>query len=290
MKAIFEEYIEIINSALDGYFCPEGVSYGRLLEAMRYSLLAGGKRIRPILVLEFCRICGGNYAEALPVACAVEMLHTYSLIHDDLPCMDNDTLRRGKPTCHVQFDEATAVLAGDALQAEAFSTILTASLPDDVRVRCAGILASAAGTDGICGGQMLDIRAEGLILSKSELNDIHDRKTAAMIEAACTMGVAVGRGSEVQMECARSFARDIGLAFQVRDDLLDCISTVEELGKPIGSDAENHKSTFATIMGIEACENLIQSKTESAKEALRKEFRDTQFLEWLADQLASRRK
>ena len=204
--------------------------------------------------------------------------------------MDNDTLRRGKPTCHVQFDEATAVLAGDALQAEAFSTILTASLPDDVRARCAGILAAAAGTDGICGGQMLDIRAEGLILSKSELNDIHDRKTAAMIEAACTMGVAVGRGSEAQMECARSFARDIGLAFQVRDDLLDCISTVEELGKPIGSDAENHKSTFATIMGIEACENLIQSKTESAKEALRKGFRDTQFLEWLADQLASRRK
>ncbi|MGI6028136.1 MAG: polyprenyl synthetase family protein [Candidatus Heteroscillospira sp.] len=290
MKARFDDYIEIINSALDGYFRPEDISYGRLLEAMRYSLLAGGKRIRPMLVLEFCRVSGGNYADALPVACAIEMLHTYSLIHDDLPCMDNDELRRGMPTCHVRFDEGTAVLAGDALQAEAYSTILTAPLPDAVRARCAAILARAAGTEGICGGQMLDIQAEGLILSKSELRDIHNRKTAAMIEAACLMGVAVGRGTQEQMEAATAFARDIGLAFQVRDDILDCVSTVEELGKPIGSDAGNHKSTFATVMGIEACENLVMSCTERAKEALRGAFQDTAFLEWLADRLATRRK
>jgi len=290
MKAIFDEYIDIINSALDGYFHPEGVSYERLLEAMRYSLLAGGKRIRPMLVLEFCRICGGNYAEALPVACAVEMLHTYSLIHDDLPCMDDDNLRRGIPTCHRAFDEVTAVLAGDALQAEAFSTILSAHLPASVRAECAGILAKAAGADGICGGQMLDIQSEGLLLNKSDLKNIHNRKTAARIEAACTMGVAVAKGSAEQMECARKFASDLGMAFQVRDDVLDCISTVEELGKPIGSDAHNGKSTFATVMGIEACENMIASRTESAKEALRAGFKDTAFLEWVADQLAVRRK
>jgi geranylgeranyl diphosphate synthase type II len=290
MKAIFDEYIEIIGSALDGYFHPDDAPYARLLEAMRYSLLAGGKRIRPVLVLEFSRITGGNYADALPVACAVEMLHTYSLIHDDLPCMDDDNLRRGRPTCHRAFDEATAVLAGDALQAEAFHTILTAPLPGEVRAQCAAILAGAAGVNGICGGQMMDIQSEGMILSEKELRQIHKRKTAAMIEAACTMGVAVARGTEKQMECARGFARDIGLAFQVRDDVLDCISTVEELGKPIGSDEANHKSTFATIMGLESCESLVQQKTESAKEKLRAGFADTAFLEWLADGLAARRK
>ncbi len=286
---MFDDYIEIINSALDGYFHPEGSASPRLMEAMRYSLLAGGKRVRPMLVLEFCRACGGTYAEALPVACAIEMLHTYSLIHDDLPCMDDDELRRGKPTCHVQFDEATAVLAGDALQAEAFRTILTADLADDVKAKCAAILARAAGTEGICGGQMLDIQSEGLILSRRELTEIHKRKTSAMIEAACAMGVAVGRGSEEQMSAALAFAADIGLAFQVRDDLLDTISTVEELGKPIGSDAGNSKSTFATIMGREACESLIQRRTERAKEALRGAFADSRFLEWLADMLANRR-
>ena len=289
MKAIFDEYIDIINIALDGYFPPEEVSYGKLLEAMRYSLLAGGKRIRPMLVLEFCRVCGGNYAEALPVACAVEMLHTYSLIHDDLPCMDNDDLRRGIPTCHRAFDEGTAVLAGDALQAEAFSTILTATLPASVRAKCAEILAHAAGTEGICGGQMLDIQSEGLLLNKSDLKNIHKRKTAAMIEAACTMGVAVAKGSDEQMAAARKFASDLGMAFQVRDDILDCISTEAELGKPIGSDAQKRKTTFATIMGIESCEELVLNKTESAKEALRGSFKDTQFLEWIADQLATRR-
>ncbi len=289
MKALFDEYIDTINSALDGYFHPEDSVSPRLVEAMRYSLLAGGKRVRPMLVLEFCRICGGNYAEALPVACAIEMLHTYSLIHDDLPCMDNDDLRRGKPTCHRQFDEATAVLAGDALQAEAFSTILGADLDDGVKAACAGILARAAGTAGICGGQMLDIQSEGILLSQRELGEIHRHKTSAMIEAACAMGVAVGHGSDVQMKAAVSFASDLGLAFQVRDDLLDTISTVEELGKPIGSDAQNQKSTFATVMGREACESLVERKTESAKEALRGAFSDTAFLEWLADLLAERR-
>lgn len=290
MKIIFDDYINIINSALDGYFQPEGISYSKLLEAMRYSLLAGGKRIRPMLVLEFCRVSGGNFADALPVACAVEMLHTYTLIHDDLPCMDDGDLRRGKPTCHIEFDSFTAILSGDALQAEAFSTILTADLPDDVKAKCAKILALAAGASGVCGGQMLDIQSEGIILTKSDLKDIHNRKTACMIEAACSLGVAVGRGTEEQMQAAKAFARDVGLAFQVRDDILDCVSTVEELGKPIGSDAGNRKSTFATVMGIEHCENLVLSKTESAKEDIRASFKDTAFLEWLVDMLAQRRK
>lgn len=289
MQHRFDDYVEIINSALDGYFKDDEVNYDRLLSAMRYSLLAGGKRIRPMLVIEFCRSVGGNFADALPVACAIEMLHTYSLIHDDLPCMDDDALRRGRNTCHIEFDEMTAVLAGDALQAEAFKTILSASLPETVRVDCAMQLASAAGSSGICAGQILDMNAEGLLLTKGELREIHSMKTSALIECACVMGVMVAQGSQEQIDDACEFAKSLGLAFQIRDDILDQISTVEELGKPIGSDAASAKSTFATIMGIDACEEQVRKYTARAKEATQGKFKDTEFLEWLADLLAQRR-
>ena len=194
----YHEYKALADAALNTYFTDTAVSYHRLLEAMHYSLTAGGKRLRPVLVLAFCAACGGDVQAALPVACAVEMVHTYSLIHDDLPCMDNDDLRRGKPTNHVVYGECTATLAGDALQAEAFRTILSAELPADVRAECARLLAEAAGENGICGGQQLDMEGEGKVLTKEELMDINDRKTSAMIYAACLMGVTCGGGDAQQ--------------------------------------------------------------------------------------------
>ena len=189
-----KEYTTLIDAKLAEYFHADGMPQAGLFEAMRYSLNAGGKRIRPILVLEFCRITGGDCDKALPAACAVEMLHTYSLIHDDLPCMDNDDLRRGKPTNHVVYGECTATLAGDALQAEAFGTILRSELPAEARAECARILADAVGADGMCGGQFLDMIGENKELTAYELDEINSRKTGALLIAACTMGVAAARG------------------------------------------------------------------------------------------------
>ena len=262
--------------------------YG-LSEAMRYSLLAGGKRIRPTLVLEFCRVCGGNPDEAMPVACAIEMLHTYSLIHDDLPCMDNDSLRRGRPTNHVVFGECTATLAGDALQAEAFGTILRSALPPERRARCAMHLANAVGMDGMCGGQYLDMIGEGKKLSAAQLDEINSRKTGALLTAACLMGVAAAGGSEAQEEAAARYGAAIGAAFQIRDDMLDVLSTETELGKPIGSDQQEEKNTYMALYGAEKCSQMVEKLTEAAKDAIRSVFADTDFLVSLAESMAVRR-
>ena len=232
-QAQYQEYKALADAALNTYFADTAMSYHRLLEAMHYSLTAGGKRLRPVLVLAFCAACGGDVRAALPIACAVEMVHTYSLIHDDLPCMDNDDLRRGKPTNHVIYGECTATLAGDALQAEAFRTILSTDLPVEVRAECARLLAEAAGESGICGGQQLDMEGEGKVLTKEELMDINDRKTSAMIHAACLMGVTCGGGNAQQHAAAAQYAKALGLAFQIRDDMLDVISTEAELGRSL---------------------------------------------------------
>lgn len=282
------EYKSLIDEKLAEYFMPAGLPYDGLLESMRYSLTAGGKRIRPILVLEFCRISGGDIQKALPVACAVEMLHTYSLIHDDLPCMDNDDLRRGKPTNHVVYGECTAVLAGDALQAEAFGTILRSELPAEVRANCAEILADAVGSDGMCAGQFLDMKGENMVLSEDELNEINSRKTGALLIAACRMGVAAAGGSDEQLEAAALFGAAIGAAFQIRDDILDVISTDEALGKPVGSDAQENKNTYMALYGEERCMQMIRRLTESAKSALSVAFTDTDFLCCLADSMVTR--
>ena len=286
-----QDYKARIDRALAGYFDLRTEEYpcAGLAEAMRYSLLAGGKRIRPMLVLEFCRVCGGDVEAALPVACAVEMLHTYSLIHDDLPCMDNDALRRGKPTNHVVYGECTATLAGDALQAEAFGTILRSSLPAERRANCAEDLANAVGLDGMCGGQYLDMLGEGKTLTENELDEINTRKTGALLIAACRMGVHAAGGTEQQAEAASRFGAAIGAAFQLRDDMLDVLSTEEELGKPIGSDAQQGKNTYAALYGAKKCEHMIAKLTAYAKESLRERFADTAFLEELADSLAVRR-
>ena len=287
------EYKLKIENALEKCFLPSEDSKNHALnglaEAMRYSLLAGGKRIRPILTLEFCRISGGDMEKAMPVALALEMLHTYSLIHDDLPSMDNDELRRGKPTNHVVYGECTAILAGDTLQAEAFGSILHSDLSADRKAKCAELLADAVGLDGMCGGQYLDMSWEGKKLSEQELTEINSRKTGALLVAACQMGVAAAGGTQLQLDTAGHFGAALGLAFQIRDDMLDVLSSAEELGKPIGSDMREDKNTYMALMGQDGCEKTVAKLTDFAKNILTEAFEDTKFLSELADSLSSRR-
>lgn len=283
-----KEYKNLIDERLGKLFTPAGLPYDGLLESMHYSLTAGGKRIRPTLVLEFCRISGGDTEKALPVACAIEMLHTYSLIHDDLPCMDNDELRRGKPTNHVVYGECTATLAGDALQAEAFGTIARSELCAQAKSDCVRILADAVGCDGMCAGQYLDMIGENKQLSEADLNEINSRKTGALLIGACCMGVAAAGGSEEMLNAAAAYGAAIGAAFQIRDDILDVISTSEQLGKPIGSDADEHKNTYMALLGEEKCMEMVEKLTETAKSELKKAFNDTDFLCSLADSMVTR--
>lgn len=284
-----KDYKKLIDEALAQYFTADELPQAGLAEAMRYSLLAGGKRIRPILVLEFCRISGGDLEAALPTACAVEMLHTYSLIHDDLPCMDNDELRRGRPTNHVVYGECTATLAGDALQAEAFGTILRSGLNPERKAACAEILAGAVGLDGMCGGQYLDMLGEGKKLTAQELDEINSRKTGALLVAACQMGVAAAGGDKKMLEAAGQFGAALGIAFQIRDDMLDVLSTEEELGKPIGSDEQESKNTYMVLYGQEECARIVKKLTDYAKTVLNGIFENTEFLCRLADSLAERK-
>lgn len=260
----------------------------RLSQAMRYSLLAGGKRLRPVLALEFCRISGGDMEKALPVAAAVEMLHTYTLIHDDLPCMDDDDLRRGKPANHKVYGEAAAVLAGDALQAAAFKCVLGANIPDGAAREAAMVLAGAAGETGVCGGQILDLDGEGRSLSEKEIMDIYSMKTAALFIAAVKMGAIAGGANDRQIQAAALFGENLGLAFQMRDDILDEKGSEADLGKTVGSDNACDKATLLSIYGLERCETLIREKTEAALKAAAEAFDDMEFLSWLARELTER--
>ena len=289
-SARMTEYKSAVDKYLDACLLDmQCASYHRLTDSMHYSLTAGGKRLRAILVLEFCRICGGDVEKALPVACGVEMLHTYSLIHDDLPVMDNDDLRRGKPSNHKVFGECTATLAGDALQALAFETVLKADLPALRVLKCAQVLANAAGHEGICGGQQLDLEWEGKILSAPELEEIYLRKTSALIRAACLMGVAAAGGTKEQEEAAASYADNFGFAFQLRDDMLDVIGDEKTFGKPIGSDKEEGKITYVDVDGLEGCARAVEACTRKAKDAVA-QWPDHDFLFALADQLVDRNK
>jgi len=286
MEKWYADYVREIEVYLDGFF-RSPVQWRPLYEAMRYSLLGGGKRIRPVLTLEFCRVSGGDPKEALPFAAAVEMMHTYSLCHDDLPAMDDDDLRRGRPTCHKQYGEALAILAGDALQSAAFRAILAADLPEDMRCRAGLTLARCAGEDGMVAGQVLDLEGETRPLTEAELSQVHQLKTAALIQAACVMGVIAGGGTETQIVAATRFARAIGTGFQIRDDILDCIGDEATLGKRIGSDAESGKTTYVTLYGLERAEEMLREQTELAKAAL-EAFDDRTRLLWLCDWLLER--
>ena len=258
-----------------------------LYEAMRYSLLGGGKRLRPIMTLEFCRMCCGDWQKALPFAMAIEMIQTYSLIHDDLPAMDNDDYRRGKLTNHKVYGEAMAILAGDALLTDAFGCAATAKIPGKDVAHAISTLAAGAGSVGMVGGQVLDIKSESRQLTEEEVLDVQVRKTAALIKAACILGVIAGGGTEQQQEAAGVFAGALGLAFQIRDDMLDVIGTQEELGKGVGTDET--KNTFVRLYGLEKCEELVQKYTAAAIDML-SVFEDNAYLIELARSLTSRTK
>ena len=279
-----------IEDSLPRYFRAD-LPQKRLMEAMRYSLLAGGKRIRPVLTVKFCQAAGGTPEQALPFACAVEMLHTYSLIHDDLPCMDNDDLRRGRPTNHRVYGECTATLAGDALQAAAFETILSAPLPPKVTAAGGLELARAAGASGMCGGQQLDMEGEQVPFTLEQVTEMNRLKTGCLLRAACVLGVLAAGVEEIdpRVTAAAAYAEAVGLAFQIRDDMLNCTATEAEMGKPVGNDARSHKSTYVTLLGLEGCAETVRQQTELAKRALRGRFTDTSFLNGLADYLADRR-
>lgn len=265
---------------------------GDLYDAMNYSLLAGGKRIRPVLMLETCRLCGGEPEHILPFAGAIEMIHTYSLIHDDLPCMDDDDLRRGRPTNHKVYGEATAVLAGDALLTAAFEWMLDPSvelLPQRV-LEAAGVLARAAGAQGMVGGQVLDMAGEGHAMGLTEVEELQRLKTGALIRAAAEMGCVLAGGSEEQRKAVCRYAERLGLAFQIQDDILDVVGDEATLGKPVGSDAKSEKNTFVTLKGLDECRCLVDKLTNEAVEALSLFGEEGESLCWLARSLASREK
>ena len=283
-----KQYREFIENYLGNIYSEfRSEPQTQLFEAMEYSLLAGGKRLRPIFAMDFCRMCGGDWKNAAPFAAAIEMIHTYSLIHDDLPCMDNDDFRRGRPTNHKVYGEAMAILAGDALLTDAFLIASSAKLPRPEDMSLAiGVLAQGAGSLGMVGGQVLDIMSESRELTEQEVIDIQSRKTGALINDACVLGVIAGGGTEEQIAAAARFAGALGMAFQIRDDLLDVIGTQEEMGKGVGTDAA--KNTFVKLYGLEKCEELVQKYTNSAIEMLNA-FEDNSYMVELAKSLTDRK-
>ena len=285
----YDSYRAAVDDHLGGLFADaKDKPYRRLQEAMRYSLLSGGKRVRPVMTLAFCDMLGSQWREALPFACALELVHTYSLIHDDLPCMDDDDLRRGRPTCHKVYGETMAVLAGDALQGEAFGLIAAApAMTAQQRIDAVAVLSAACGGGGMVAGQVLDV--DHLAQGETDLRLLHRLKTGAMLQAAAELGCVAAGADDGLRQRARDYGCHIGLAFQVRDDVLDVVADQEELGKPIGSDRAEGKRTFVDLLGLEACQALVAEETAKAKAALA-DLPDSGFLLNLADHLAERRK
>lgn len=288
-----EKYVEIINSAFQKYVYPVKDGQDYVVDAMNYSVTNGGKRIRPVLVLEFCRVCGGNVEDALALACAVEMIHTYSLIHDDLPCMDNDDMRRGKPSCHKAFGEEYALLAGDGLLTLAFETALkdgNGILPEN-KIKAVKALAFLAGVSGMVGGQVLDLQSESTEPTLKKLQTIDALKTGALIKASVLLGCyAANVTDDERINAAVKYAENIGLAFQIVDDILDVTSDSVTLGKPVGSDEKNEKITYVSLMGIEKSKQTVKELTDGATDALKVFGNDTDFLKNLALSLADRKK
>ncbi len=290
------EYVEIINKAVSEYVSEKSFG-GRessglelMLKAMAYSLKNGGKRIRPMLTLEFCRVCGGDFIEALPLAVGVEMIHTYSLIHDDLPCMDDDDMRRGKPSSHKVFGEANALLAGDSLLTLAFETVLSApALSGEAKAKAGLELAKAAGCSGMIAGQVMDLANEGRAAALDEVKATDRRKTGELIKVSAVLGCIAANADEEKIKAAENYCENIGLAFQIVDDILDVTSDEETLGKPIGSDSENEKSTYVSLLGLEESSHYASELTENAKKSLEIFGSEGEFLLELADRLSDRK-
>lgn len=287
-----KEYVSFIESGLSSYnmLSEADMPQKRVIDAMNYSLSAGGKRIRPVLVLEFCNICGGDYKKAASAACAVEMIHTSSLIHDDLPAMDDDDLRRGRPSCHKAFDEATAILAGDALMVKPFEIMADDSkLSESVRIKLISELSSSFGASGVIGGQMIDIENEKRNdVDILNLENMYSKKTSYLIRSACRMGCIATQAYDM-LPYADRYAQCMGLAFQITDDILDVTSSTEILGKPVGSDALQNKTTYVTLAGIENAAKEAERLTKLALDALGN-FENNEFLTDLTNMLLGRKK
>ncbi|WP_295644992.1 polyprenyl synthetase family protein [uncultured Methylibium sp.] len=284
------ERLAVVEAALDRWVPAEAPA--GLAESMRYGVLDGGKRLRPLLVLSAAEAVGAHDSEAaLRAACAVELIHAYSLIHDDMPCMDDDVLRRGKPTVHVQFGEAQAMLAGDAMQALAFEVLTPDddSVPLVLQARLCGLLARAAGQHGMAGGQAIDLASVGRPLDEQALCDMHRRKTGALLQASVMMGAACGDTTAVARDALSEYGAALGLAFQVVDDILDATQASDTLGKTAGKDADNNKPTYVTVLGLEAAQRRAQALREQAQAALaRSGLHNAAWLSLLADKVVER--
>lgn len=283
-------YLNFINNSLSSFVPDSNDSQDIISEAMLYSLDIGGKRIRPVLTLEFCNLVCNDYKKAINFACAVEMIHTYSLVHDDLPCMDNDDIRRGHPSNHKKFGEANALLAGDALLTHAFTALSSAkNVSEKSIIDAVNILSECAGVNGMIGGQVLDLKNEGKSISSEELITTHTLKTGALIKAACVLGCLAADANQKQIESAGLYALNLGMAFQVIDDILDVTGDEKTLGKPIGSDKENEKTTFVTLYGVDKSYEMAKQYTQRAIDCLDIFDNDTSFLIDLANKLIDRK-
>ena len=285
----FERYIPVIENKLNELLPESGERYSSAVNAMRYSLLSGGKRIRPILLLEFYSLFGGRAESALNFAAAIEMIHTYSLIHDDLPCMDNDDMRRGKPSCHKAFGYDTALLAGDALLTHAFlAAASTADIPPERVSRAISVLAQKAGIYGMVGGQVMDLDFEKNGANGEELTAMYIKKTSCLLEAAAMCGAVLAGADEETVKKTEEYAENLGLAFQITDDILDCTADEKTLGKPIGSDEKNGKTTFVTLLGFDGAKQRAALLTKKAEDILNGFSGDTSYLKELTEYLLNR--
>ena len=289
-----KQYLPMIDKALADRIPAGEYKEQQVIDSAAYSLSLPGKRVRPALTLAFCELCGGKAENALPFACAVEMIHTYSLIHDDLPCMDNDDFRRGKPSNHKVYGEDIALLAGDALQSMAYTSMLSETAVKSVgaanAARAAYVLAQKSGVLGMVGGQTIDLMSEGKEPDLDTLREMDEKKTACLIEAACMMGCICAGADEEKIAAAERYASAVGLAFQIVDDVLDVTSTTDELGKPVGSDNDNEKSTYVRLLGVDRCRAYADELTQEAVKALEAFDGDTKPLADFAFALANRKK
>lgn len=289
IEKMLKDYSDKVNIKLE-QLLPKSDAFGisDIADAMRYSLLSGGKRIRPAITMEFCSVCGEKPDKAMLLACAIEMIHTYSLIHDDLPCMDDDNMRRGKPSCHIEYGEATALLAGDGLLTLSFETAALSNLPADAIVRAISILSGFAGYKGMIGGQMIDLKSEGMDIDINILNDMILGKTCALFRACAALGCIAGSADAIQCQAADDYAKYLGLTFQIVDDILDVTGDPDKLGKHTGKDAEQEKSNYVTVYGIDKAKKTAELYNIKAKDALKIFNGDTSKLLDLADYLLKR--
>ncbi len=288
INKLLSDYRVKIDGEIDHFFPNVKNEYLTVIDAARYSLTLGGKRIRPILMLEFAKLCGGEESETLPFAVALEMIHTYSLIHDDLPCMDNDDLRRGKPSCHIKFGEDTALLAGDTLLTESFGVAMKSSANAENKLKALDVLRERAGAEGMIGGQVMDLAFEKEKPDADSLKKMYSKKTGALLSAATEIGCILAGADENTITVAREYALKLGLAFQIIDDILDIVGDEAVLGKPIGSDSENNKTTFVSIYGLEKAKQIATELTNEALLLLSKLEGDTSTLTEITNYLLNR--